>query len=79
MKPDNEKTFALPYPKFIKPWKTTCQDWKKEYFKKKRDQNESILAIRYNATSFGKQENEKSYQCQKKSYSTKNCLKFLKN
>ena len=64
-KPANRKTPALPHTD--KPRKTSYQDKKKGYFKKKRDQKNSILATEDNAIEGEKKQNNwgngKCYNC----------------
>ena len=55
LKPANEKTPAPLYTN--KSGKTSCQDKKKEYFKKKQDRKNSTLAIRDNAIKDKKKQN----------------------
>ena len=55
-KPANEKTPAPPYTN--KPGKTSCQNKKKEYLKKKRDQKNSIPATKNNAIEGKKKRND---------------------
>ena len=70
-------------PRTYKPGKTSCQDKKKEYLKKKRDWKNSTPATGDNAIEDEKKRNDqgdkKCYNCQKKSYFARNCPKLLKN
>lgn len=76
----NKKAYILSCSNFTKPKKTFCQDKKKQYFKKKRDQKNSILAIRDNIIKSEKnQSNKKCYNCQKKSHFIRNYFELLKN
>ena len=69
-KPANGKTPTLSHTN--KLGKTFCQDKKKKYFKKKRDQKNSTLAIGDNAIEDEKKQNNqgngKCYNWQKKSH-----------
>ena len=77
----DEKTPAPPHTN--EPKKSSCQDKKKEYFKKKRDQKNSIPATRDNVIKGEKKRNnrnnKKYYHCQKMGYFTRNCSDPLKN
>ena len=81
LKPANRKIPALPC--INEPRKTSCHDKKKEYCKKKRDRKNSTLATGDNAIKGEKKRNNqgdrKCYNCQKKGYFAKNCLKLPKN
>ena len=81
LKPANVKTPALPRSNELR--KISCQDKKKEYLKKKRDQKNSIPAIEDNAIESEKKRNNrgdgKYYNCQKKGHFARNCLKPPKN
>ena len=81
LKPANGKTPALT--RINKPEKTSCQNKKKEYLKKKRDRKNSTPTIKNNAIVNKKkrknQGNGKCYNYQKKSYFTRNCPKLPKN
>ena len=77
----DEKTPALP--RTNKLGKTSCQDKKKEYFKKKRDWKNSTLAIGDNAIEGEKKQNNwgnrKCYNCQKKGHFARNYSEPSKN
>ena len=77
----NGKTPAPPRTNELK--KTSRQDKKKEYLKKKRDLKNSILATGDNAIENEKKQNDwgdgKCYNCQKKGYFAKNCPEPPKN
>ena len=77
----NEKTPAPP--RTNEPRKTSRQDKKKEYLKKKRDRKNSIPAIENNAIKDEKKRNDwgdrKCYNFQKKEYFARNCLEPPKN
>ena len=79
-KPVNGKTPALP--RTNKPGKTSHQNKKKKYLKKKQDRKNSTPVIRDNAIEGKKKRNDrvnaKCYNCQKKGYFAWNCLKSLK-
>ena len=81
LKPANGKTPALLCTN--KSGKISRQDNKKEYFKKKRDRKNSILATENNAIEGEKKWNNwghgKYYNCQKKRYFARNCLEPSKN
>ena len=77
----NEKTPAPP--RTNEPRKTSRQDKKKEYLKKKRDRKNSIPAIGDNAIKGEKKQsnrgNRKCYNCQKKGHFARNYLELPKN
>ena len=77
VKPANGKTpTLLCFDKFVK---LNCQEKKKEYWKKKKDQNNFTLAIGDNPTeNKKKKDNKKCYNCLKKGDIAKNCLEPLK-
>ena len=81
LKPANKKTPAPP--RTNKPGKTSYQNKKKEYFKKKWDRKNSTLAIGDNAIENKKKRNDrgdkKCYNCLKKGYFTRNCSEPSKN
>ena len=81
LKPANRKTPALPCTN--EPRKTSRQDKKKCYLKKKRDRKNSIPAIKDNAIEGEKKWNNwgdgKCYNCQKKGYFARNCPETPKN
>ena len=68
LKPANRKTFAPPHTN--KLGKTSCQDKKKEYFKKKQNRKNSTPATGDNAIKGEKKQNnwdnKKYYNCQKR-------------
>ena len=80
-KPTDRKTPAPP--RTNEPEKTSCQDKKKEYLKKKRDQKNSIPATGDNAIEGEKKRNNrgdgKCYNCQKKDHFARNCPDLPKN
>ena len=80
-KPADGKTPAPP--RTDEPGKTSRQDKKKEYLKKKRDRKNSIPATEDNAIEGEKKRNdrgdEKCYNCQKKGYFARNCPEPPKN
>ena len=80
-KPVNGKTPAPP--RTNEPGKTSCQDKKKDYLKKKRDWKNSTPATGNNAIEDEKKRNnqgdKKCYNCQKKGYFAKNCPEPPKN
>ena len=63
--------------------KTSHQDKKKKYFKKKRDWKNSTPVIGDNAIKnkkkWNNQGNKKCYNCQKKGHLARNCPEPLKN
>ena len=75
LKPVNKKTPAPPH--INKPRKTSRQDEKKEYLKKKWDGKNSTPATWDNAMEGEKkrnnQSNKKCYNCQKKGHFARNC------
>ena len=81
LKPADGKTPAPPCTN--EPGKTSHQDKKKEYFKKKRDRKNSIPAIGDNAIESEKKRNNrgdgKCYNCQKKDHFARNCPDLPKN
>ena len=70
------KVSAPPY--FHKPVKLTCQEKKKEYWKKKQNKKNFFTATGDNAIK-GKKSDEKCYNYQKKSHIARNCPKSPKN
>ena len=80
-KPANGKTPAPPYTN--EPGKTSRQDKKNEYLKKKRDRKNSTPTTGDNAIKGEKKRNnqgdEKCYNCQKKGHFAKNCPEPPKN
>ena len=81
LKPANGKTPVLSHTN--KLGKTSRQDKKKEYLKKKRDRKNSIPAIGNIAIECEKKRNDQSnrkyYNYQKKGYFARNYLEPLKN
>ena len=80
-KPANGKTSAPPHTD--KPKKTSRQNKKKEYLKKKQDRKNSTPATGDNAIEGEKKRNNrgdrKCYNCQKKSHFARNCPEPPKN
>ena len=80
LKPADGKTLA-PL-RTNEPRKTSRQNKKKEYLKKKRDWKNSTPAAKDNAIEGEKkrnnQDNGKCYNCQKKGHFTRNCPESLK-
>ena len=80
-KPVNGKTPAPP--RIYEPRKTSRENKKKEYLKKKRDRKNFIPATRDNAIEDEKKRNNrgygKCYNCQKKGHFAKNCSELPKN
>ena len=70
-------------PRINEPGKTSRQDKKKEYLKKKRNRKNSTPAKRDNAIEGEKKRNDQSdgkcYNCQKKGHFAKNCPEPPKN
>ena len=81
LKPADGKTPTLPHTN--EPGKTSYQNKKKEYLKKKQDWKNSILATRDNAIEGEKKRNNwddgKCYNCLKKGFFARNCPESLKN
>ena len=81
LKPADGKTLAPP--RTNEPKKTSRQNKKKEYLKKKRDRKNSTPATRDNAIEGEKKRNDQSdgkcYNCQKKSHFARNCPEPPKN
>ena len=81
LKPANGKTPALLHTD--EPKKTSYQDKKKKYLKKKRDQKNPTPAIGDNIIEDEKKQNNrgdgKCYNCQKKGHFAKNCPEPPKN
>ena len=80
-KPADRKTPAPPCTDELR--KTSRQDKKKEYLKKKQNRKNSIPAIGDNAIEGEKKrnnrDNKKCYNCQKKGHFTRNCPESPKN
>ena len=81
LKPANGKTPAPP--RINEPRKTSYQDKKKEYLKKKQDRKNSTPATWDNAIEGKKKQNNrgngKYYNCQKKGHFARNCPEPPKN